>query len=275
MHTYFLSHGAPDQVLRDDATTRAWRALCSGRAEPRAFLVATAHWTTAEIAVESGDTPATIHDFAGFPRELHQRRYGAPGDPALAAEVVRRLSEAGLAAREVRRGFDHGVWVPLSLLRPTADIPVIPISVQPGRDAAHHHAVGRALRPLVAEGCVVIGSGGATHALGELAPRGAGQPAWVAEFSAWLTRVLERGELASALAWEHLAPHAHRNHPSVEHLLPLFVAWGAAGEGARGSLVHEGWDLGVISLAAFAFSADAGDRARSIASRPGPPRMGR
>jgi 4,5-DOPA dioxygenase extradiol len=253
----FLSHGAPDQLLRDDATTRFWRALGAELGRPRAFLVATAHWTTREVAVEVGGAPRTLHDFGGFASELHELRYPAPGESALAEEALRLLRAAGLGAIGVERGFDHGVWVPLSVLRPAADVPVIALSVQPQRDAAHHVAVGRALKPLLETGCVLLGSGGATHALGELAPRGGELVAWAAAFEGWLTATLEQGDLEAGLAWELHAPHARRNHPSVEHLLPLFVAWGAGGAGARGRMLHAASDFGVLSLSAFDFAIES------------------
>ncbi|MBK9384860.1 MAG: dioxygenase [Planctomycetes bacterium] len=250
---FFLSHGAPELLLRENATTSFWSALGEVLGRPRAFLVASAHWTSAEVLVERGAAPRTIHDFGGFPAELYAQRYPAPGDPALADEIAQRLVDAGIAARTAERGFDHGVWIPLARLRAAADVPVIALSVQPRLDAAHHHAVGRALAPLLEQGCVLVGSGGATHALGELEAREAPRAPWAAEFQRWLRDVLGRGELASGLGWERFAPHARRNHPTVEHLLPLFVAWGGAGAGARGRLLHEAFEHGVLSLAAFAF----------------------
>src|SRR6476659_6091500 len=116
---------------------------------PRAIVIASAHFTTRSPAVGADPAPATIHDFNGFPPTLHQIRYHAPGDPALAADVARRLEDAGLTT-ELRpaQGLDHGVWVPLRRMYPAADVPVVPLAVQPGADARTHFALGRALAPL-------------------------------------------------------------------------------------------------------------------------------
>ncbi len=130
----FISHGAPDLVLAELPASSFLRELGARLPRPRAIVVATAHWTTAAVAVESGTRPRTIHDFSGFAPELYAQLYPAPGDPALANHIVELLRGAGLDAATADRGFDHGVWVPLALMFPAADIPVLAISVQPGRD---------------------------------------------------------------------------------------------------------------------------------------------
>lgn len=248
----FISHGAPDLLLQDLPASRFLRGLAAALPRPRAIVVASAHWTTAEVAVETGARPATIHDFSGFAPELSAQRYAAPGDPALARDLVTRLGTAGIAAAGAARGFDHGVWTPLAMLYPAADIPVVALSVQPRRDAAHHLAVGAALAGLGRDGVLVIGSGAMTHNLGELMPGVDEAPSWVAGFDAWATDA----DAASLADWRRLGPQAARNHPTPEHLLPLLVAMGAGG-GRPGRLLHRSTTWGVLRMTMLAFGGDS------------------
>jgi 4,5-DOPA dioxygenase extradiol len=186
-------------------------------------------------------------------------RYPAPGSPALAQRVRALLAAAGHDAHlDLRRGLDHGAWVPLMLMFPQADLPVVQLSVQSQRDGAHHLSVGRALAPLAGEGVLVLGSGGATHPLAE-ALRGDWSRSppptepWSAAFDLWLAERIEQGDAAALADWPR-APHAARNHPTPEHFLPLVVAAGAAG-GARGARVHAGWAYHLLSMAAFRWPA--------------------
>lgn len=247
----FISHGAPDLLLQDLPASRFLRRLAAALPPPRAIVVASAHWTTAEVAVEAGAAPATIHDFSGFAPELYAQRYAAPGDPALAQDLVVRLGAAGIAAASAARGFDHGVWAPLAMLYPAADIPVVALSVQPRRDAAHHLAVGAALAGLRSEGVLVIGSGAMTHNLGELIPDADQAPAWVAAFDEWAATA----DAASLTDWRRRGPQAARNHPTPEHFLPLLVAMGAGG-GQPGRLLHRSTTWGVLRMTMLAFGGD-------------------
>ena len=165
----FLSHGAPTLAVEETAETRAWAALAAELPRPRAILAVSAHWDTDSPMVSTAARPATIHDFTGFPAELYAQRYPAPGDPALAARVVKLLGAAGLACgTDPERGLDHGAWVPLKWMYRAADIPVTQLSVQSRRGAAHHHALGKALASLRDDGVLVLGSGGIVHNLREI-----------------------------------------------------------------------------------------------------------
>jgi 4,5-DOPA dioxygenase extradiol len=252
MPTLFISHGAPDLLLQDLPASRFLRGLAATLPRPRAIVVASAHWTTAEVQVEAGTNPATIHDFSGFAPELYQQRYAAAGDPALARDLVARLGASGIAASTAVRGFDHGAWAPLAMLYPAADIPVVPLSVQPRRDGAHHLAVGTALAGLRHDGVLVIGSGAMTHNLGELDPGSEAPPAWVAEFEDWAISRAIAADTAGLTAWRRLGPHAARNHPTPEHLQPLLVALGAGG-GAPGRVLHRSTTWGVLQMTMLAF----------------------
>lgn len=257
--TLFISHGAPNVTLFDTPARRFLSGLASLLPErPRAVLVISAHWETAGPEVSAPEVNDTLHDFGGFEPELHQVRYAAPGAPWLAHRVDALLGEAGLrCAIDPRRGLDHGAWVPLSLAWPAADVPVAQLSVQSGLGPAHHLALGRALAPLRPEGVLVVGSGSFTHDLSEyMAYRrliDAPEPAWVTAFADWFDQALAERRTAELLAYRRLAPHATRNHPTEEHLLPLFVSLGAAGDHAAVERLHTSVTHGVLRMEAYAF----------------------
>jgi 4,5-DOPA dioxygenase extradiol len=256
----FVSHGAPTLALSPEPARDFLAGLGAALGRPKAILCASAHWETPEPAVSAAERPETVHDFYGFPEPLYRLRYPAPGAPALAARVVELLAAAGLpCARDPAQGLDHGAWVPLLLMYPAADIPVAQISIQmpPAREAgpAHHLALGRALAALRQEGVLVLGSGGATHNLGEFRgqPPEAPPAPHVRAFDAWLAQAAEAGDEAALLDYARRAPEARRIHPREEHILPFFVAFGAGGRGAKGRRLHASYSHGVLSMAAFAF----------------------
>lgn len=256
----FVSHGAPDLVLKDSAANRFLRGEAGRLPRPRAILVASAHFAAARPSVVTDPAPGMIYDFGGFDPRLRQMTYPAPGAPEVAEQALRLLGEAGFEAHAVgRRGYDHGTWVPLMLLYPEADIPVVQMSVAPRADAAWHYRLGRALRPLAGEGVLVLGSGAITHNLAEYFQR-LGRAAadetpepWMQDFVSWMAERLRAGDVAALLDYRARAPHAVANHPTDEHLLPLFVALGAAGDGAMGQRLHASTELGVLAMDAFAF----------------------
>ena len=254
----FLSHGSPLLALEDSVTGRWMDGLAVHLPRPRAVLVASAHALAAAPRLSAGAAPATLHDFGGFPAALYALRYPAPGAPALAQQVAERLRAAGLEAVPDRAmPFDHGVWVPLRRMFATADIPVLALSISPQRDAHWHYALGQTLAPLRSEGVLVIGSGGFVHNLGALDwhNRDAEPAAWAHAFAQWLAERVCSGQADAAQDWLARAPYARQSHPTPEHLLPLFVAWGAAG--AAGAPIHEAWEYGTLALHAFRFEGNA------------------
>jgi len=253
----FVSHGAPTLVL-DDVPARAFLARVGGDlGRPSAIVVVSAHYEATGVRVDRSERPRTIHDFGGFPPALYEMRYPAPGDPALAGEIVGLLRAAGVdAATDDRWGLDHGAWVPLSLMYPQADVPVVAVSVDPAAGPAHHMALGMALAPLRERGVLVIGSGSFTHNLHEI-PRpfrqvGTPPPAWVTEFAEWASAAIVDGRAAELLDYRRAAPHGARNHPTEEHFLPLFAALGAGG-GAAGRRLHDSTTFAVLRMDAYAF----------------------
>lgn len=253
----FVPHGAPTFALRPGAAGAALAAVARTLPLPRAIVIVSAHWDTAEATVGFAERPETIYDFWGFPDELYTLRYPATGCREAANEVVAALQAAGLPVRtDAKRGLDHGAWVPLRLMFPDAETPVIPLSIQSRGGPAQAWRLGRALAPLVDKGFLVIASGNVTHNLRDyqLAAGSGGQtPAYVREFADWLAQHLSAGDLPALLDYRQQAPGGVQAHPSDEHLLPLYVAYGAAGENARTERIHAGIDDYVIAMDAYAF----------------------
>ncbi|MGE0858420.1 MAG: class III extradiol ring-cleavage dioxygenase [Gammaproteobacteria bacterium] len=255
--TLFLSHGAPNVALYDLPARRFFDGLAATLPRPRALLVASAHYATAQPAVTVATAPRTIHDFHGFEDTLYDMRYPAPGDPALAARVL-ELLRAELRVEGIADeswGFDHGAWSPLMRIYPEADIPLVLLSLDPRGDARYHFRLGRALSALRAEGVLVIGSGSMTHNLGRVRPpmdHDAAAP-WVRAFLAWMDDTLAAGDGEALCDYQRAAPHARDCHPSEEHLVPLMVALGAAGEGGRGTRLHHSITYGTLAMDAWRF----------------------
>lgn len=251
----FISHGAPDLPIRTGPTQDFLRQVPHTMPTPRAILVITAHWLTAQAAVSTTPNPRTLYDFGGFPAELYRLSYPAIGNGVIAQEIAQVLSEAEMPVQmHPNRGFDHGTWTPLSLAYPQADIPVIQMSVQPRLGPEHHWQLGQAIAPLRDQGILILGSGGATHNLGAFASDyDASPPDWVVAFDDWLAQTIQANDRHSLLNYRQCAPFAVPNHPSEEHLLPLFVALGAGDGDKPGRQLHRGFTYGVFSMAAFAF----------------------
>lgn len=249
----FVSHGSPMLLLEPGRAGPAWQAVAASRPRPRAILAVSAHWTTHIPAVSAAPQPQTIHDFYGFPPALYAMSYRPPGAVELAAEVKRLLPQVAVDAG---RGLDHGAWAPLHYMYPQADIPVVQLAVMPGQSPQMHYQLGAVLRELTSAGVLVLASGGLTHNLGDLLPQAADDEAVAAyaEFRDWFAAALERRDLAALFDYRQQAPHAARAHPSEEHLLPLYVALGAAGDDYTLQTPHRGWTLGTLAMDAFVFA---------------------
>lgn len=243
MPTFFIPHGAGPCFFMDwnppdefDAMAAFLRAIAATLPQPpRAILVVTAHWLAPQVTVGSAARPGMIFDYYGFPPHTYTLAYPAPGEPALAARVAGLLDAAGVAvATDAERGFDHGTFIPLMLMFPTADVPVVQLSLRQDLDAEAHLQVGAALAPLRDEGVLIIGSGMSWH---NLRARGDARNGPVSEvFDAWLGAAVEADpdtRRAALADWEN-APGARLCHPpgAEEHLLPLMVSAGAAGTDA-------------------------------------------
>ncbi|MDY7561347.1 class III extradiol ring-cleavage dioxygenase [Pseudomonas sp. 10B1] len=249
----FISHGSPMLALEPGASGPALARLAAEMPKPRAIVIVSAHWESQELLVNGNPQPETWHDFGGFPPDLFAVQYPAPGLPELTKKVVELLSADGLPARiDSQRPFDHGVWVPLSLMYPQADIPVVQVSLPSRLGPALQTRVGRALASLREEGVLMIGSGSITHNLRELdwhAGPESIEP-WALAFRDWIVDKLTSNDEAALHDYRRLEPNAVRNHPSDEHLLPLYFARGAGGEF---SIAHQGFTMGALGMDIYRF----------------------
>lgn len=260
MPVLFVSHGAPDLLLAPGETGACWKVLGEQLPRPSSILVISAHWETSVPTISSVDMPQTLHDFSGFPAPLYDLRYPAPGAPAMAQSVVLALQQAGIAVNlDDTRGLDHGAWIPLSLMYPQADIPVAQLSLQPEQSPAWHIALGCALRPLREQRVLILCSGSITHNLRALFrhPQGEPVPEWVSSFCDWMAGRIEDGNLVALGDYRNLAPHAVQNHPSDEHLLPLFVALGAADRLSDAAHLNRVVTYGALAMDVWLFDAEA------------------
>ncbi|WP_437880502.1 DODA-type extradiol aromatic ring-opening family dioxygenase [Pseudomonas sp. LRF_L74] len=250
----FISHGSPMLALEPGDSGPALARLAARLGKPKAILMVSAHWESAELFIGNGAAPATWHDFGGFPRPLYDVQYPAPGAPELADEVQHLLGEADLISRmDPQRPFDHGVWVPLSLMYPQADIPVVQISLPSRLGPQLQTRIGQAVARLRERGILLIGSGSITHNLRELDWRNDGSTVapWALAFRNWIVERLEQGDTASLHDYRKLAPEALRNHPSDEHLLPLYFARGAGG---AFKVEHSGFTMGALGMDIYSFA---------------------
>lgn len=254
----YVSHGSPNLAITDTPAHRFLQRLALDLPRPRAILMISAHWCTRTPMVGTAERPETVHDFGGFDRRLYEVRYPAPGDPWLAREAGRLLVAAGFTvAEDAGRGFDHGVWVPMRAVFPQADVPIALVSMQPLADARHHHALGRALAPLREQGVLIIASGSFTHNLRAIdrSSVDAPVPGWVVEFVEWMRAHLEAGDRETLLDAMDRAPSAEANHPHDDHLLPLYVAMGAAGDEEPIRRLHASFEYGVLAMDTYQFGA--------------------
>ncbi|CAJ94613.1 Aromatic ring-opening dioxygenase, catalytic subunit, LigB family [Cupriavidus necator] len=276
----YISHGSPMLAIDPGPTGAAFDAL-GGQLRtrrPRAVLVISAHWIYSTLAVSSRERQEAWHDFGGFPRELYALRYDAPGSPALAGRVkalveAAAVPGAGFVGQDDERPLDHGAWMPMRHFFPDADVPVVQLALNPYLSPATQIEIGRALAPLRDEGVLVLASGSFTHNLQEVFgggrrdQHGPQAEPYVEAFRDWMAEALDEalasGDTSRIADYRAQAPYARRAHPTDEHLLPLFVALGAAlgpqaasGAGpapASVSRVADEVTYGVLAMDSFVF----------------------
>lgn len=246
--TLFISHGSPMLALDPGPTGAALEALGARLrgTPPKAILVISAHWSVSTLAVTTRTRQSAWHDFGGFAPELFALRYDVPGAPTVAQRVRTLLTDAAIdgvsyVAEDPDRPLDHGAWMPLRYLFPDADVPVLQLTLNPCLPPSTQIEIGRALAPLRQEGVLIIGSGSFTHNLHEVfssaqPQHGAAPAPYVQAFRTWMLEAIDAalasGDFSTLARYRTLAPEAHRAHPTDEHLLPLYVALGAASGGA-------------------------------------------
>ena len=250
--TLFISHGAPDIVLSQHPAVDALRAIPARFPRPAAIVIVSAHWIDDPIGITSGDRLPTLHDFGGFSPSLYEMQYTAEGDDALSERVQNLLHEHGLeSGMQGHRGLDHGAWIPLKLMYPQADVPVVQVSLPAGSldDVVR---LGTGLSDLRSDNVLIIGSGGSVHNLRALRFDGETDD-WVMQFEDWLLDSVEGNQFENLILPEKF-PHSFRKaHPSIEHYAPLIVAWAAADPGQAGRRIHHSFSHGNLGLSMFGF----------------------
>lgn len=256
--TLFVSHGAPTLAIEPGPAHHFLRTLGEELGRPASIVVLSAHFDAPVATITAGAAPDTIYDFGGFPEALYKITYAAPGNPVLANQISNLLSAAGIPTRlDDDRGLDHGAWVPLSLMYPDAEVPVVQVSIDSRQDPAYHFRLGELLRPLREEGVLIVGSGGATHnlALALRASQDAPLVDWANTFREWLAGAIENDRRSDLADYRTVAPDALRNHPTQEHFLPLLCAMGAAERDEPGSRIHKSDTYGALAMDMYLFGA--------------------
>jgi 4,5-DOPA dioxygenase extradiol len=257
----FISHGGPNILLEKSAARDYLQSLEKQVGRPDAIVIMSAHFETDGAVVVRDPSPGMIYDFGGFQDELYRRVYPAPGEPILAERVADMLGKAGIPVQlDDKRGYDHGTWTAMMLAFPQADIPIVQISIDPSQDAVYHYQMGRALEPLRHENILLVGSGHITHNLravfsamrGNIAPD-AQMAEKVEAFTDWFADKFLQNDKAAILDWKNQAPFVEENHPSDEHLMPLFFAYGAAGDKARPKRAHHSTQMGFFAFDSWIF----------------------
>jgi 4,5-DOPA dioxygenase extradiol len=251
MPTLFVGHGNPLNAITQNAYTQAWQALGTQIKWPKAVLMISAHWYIPGTAVTVSQNPRTIHDFGGFPPELYQVQYPAPGDPALAHRVRELLSPVPVTLDEAW-GLDHGTWSVMTHLYPAADIPVVQLSIDRTKPASYHFEIGKSLAPLREEGVLIIGSGNLIHNLRTYAWGKQSQAPydWAVRFETRARELIAAGDYEPLMHYEILGQDALLSVPSAEHYLPLLYVLGAGHDQDPVSFPVEGIEGGSISMLA-------------------------
>lgn len=274
MPAVFVGHGSPMNTLEVNRYTSAWRALGAAMPTPRAILAISAHWFINGSAVTAMATPRVIHDFYGFPKELFDFDYPAPGDPQLAEEIVEIARPMSVALDHDSWGIDHGTWSVLAHMFPQANVPVVQLSIHAGHDIDYHIELGKRLAPLRDRGVLILGSGNVVHNLRRVAwDHGEHAFDWALEFDAEVKRVMTTQPDQLARVAHHPAYTA--SVPTPEHFLPLaYLAGVCAASGEPAKAVIEGGSLGSLTMTSYAIGcrisaapytvAGAGTHAASI-----------
>ncbi len=249
MPAIFFGHGNPMNALLDNSYTQAWQRIGHQTTKPKAIVSISAHWFVPETGVTVSTAPRTIHDFGGFPRELYQVQYLAPGDPDLARRVQQMLAPLPVTLDNSWR-LDHGTWSVLRHVYPAADIPVVQLSIDETQPAAYHFEIGRKLAPLRNEGILIVGSGNLVHNLHAYAwGRHMPDPYdWAIRFESEAKQMMLAGEYSPLIHYEKLGREATLSIPTPDHYLPLLYVLATRQQSELITFPVEGVDGGSISM---------------------------
>ncbi len=252
----FISHGSPMMAVEKSKTSLFLQQLGRKIPRPKAIIVFSAHFDNPQdIVISSARSPKTIHDFYGFPDALYALHYHAPGSPELAEQVAQLFKQQGITPiLDSEQGWDHGVWIPLRLIYPQADIPIVTISINSRLGATANYRYGQIVSELREQGVLIIGSGGISHNLREIfnPSQSAESRARVQSFTHWVKNKLLSGDIKALLNYLNEAPEVLFNHPTQEHFLPLLAALGSSDLSAV-KQIHEDSEYGMLALDAYQF----------------------
>jgi 4,5-DOPA dioxygenase extradiol len=246
----FLGHGSPMNAIKNNAYSKNWRTLGEQIGKPKSVLCVSAHWLTEGTQVTANENPKTIHDFGGFPGDLYQVQYPAPGNPTLARHVA-ELLELKINGLTDEWGLDHGAWSVLKHLYPDADVPVVQLSLDVNKSASAHVAMAKKLAPLRKDGVLILASGNVVHNLGLMNwAEDAPVPEWARRFDQTVVESIQSDNLDSLIHWETLTPEGARAHPSPDHYWPLLYAMALREKTDQVSFPVTGFQHGSISMRA-------------------------
>jgi 4,5-DOPA dioxygenase extradiol len=254
MPAVFIGHGTPFNVLQDNRFTQAWRAFGQSIPRPKAILAISAHWYIGGTAATAMPAPPTIHDFYGFPREMYEINYPAPGSPELAPALRELVAPVWLGLDNDQWGFDHGTWSVLHHMFPAADVPVVQLSIDGLQPAEYHLELGRRLAPLRDEGVLILASGNIVHNLRLIDRSRPGEgPDWAGEYDALVQRYVRDGDNQALVQYQR-HPNAHLAVPTPDHYLPLLYAAGVRHNDDTSEVIVDGLDLGCVSMTSYQFT---------------------
>jgi len=254
MPVLFLGHGSPMNAIGDNEFRRSWQALGAefGKSlpTPQLILCVSAHWITRGWHLTGMAQPRTIHDFGGFPQELFDQQYAAPGAPAVARQIAGAIVSPRVGVDDSEWGYDHGTWSVLKPMFPRADIPVLQLSMDYARPPAEHFALGQQLKTLRDKGVLIVGSGNIVHNLRAIRRGASALQAydWVFEFDKRIAQLLEQGALAELAEFQKLGQVAQLAHPTYDHYLPLLHAAGAVDAREPARFFNERFQSASISM---------------------------
>jgi 4,5-DOPA dioxygenase extradiol len=248
MPAVFFGHGSPMNALEQNRYTEAWRRIGASVPKPEAILCVSAHWMTRGTAVTAMDKPRTIHDFGGFPQELFEVQYPAPGSPSLAARVRERLAPINVQ-QDQSWGLDHGTWSVLAHVYPDANVPIVQLSLDAGLSPRSHYELGARLAPLRDEGVLIVGSGNVVHNLGRIQWAEDARPYdWAARFNEKVRAHLMAREHQALIDYASLGDDARLSVPTPEHYLPLLYILAQQGQNETLSPPVDGIEHGSIGM---------------------------
>lgn len=251
MPVLFIGHGSPMNAIEDNDYSRAWVDLGKTIEKPKAILSVSAHWFGRGTKVNDSPTPATIYDMYGFPDELYQIKYPAPGSPELAHRARQLIGD--FVTVDNNWGLDHGTWSVLHRMFPEADIPVVQLSVNAQLTPQEHYAIGQSLRPLRDEGVLILGSGNVVHNLSRVDWRMQDGQLWAQEFDQYIHKAVLSGAHEDVLNYQKIGSSAELAVPSIDHFAPLLYSLGASDADDTVTVINADCTLGSMSMTSYLF----------------------